>query len=161
MLVHHRITLNITFTSTQLFTWVESKTEAQVELSFWAKNTTQRRSPGLEPAQLDPDSSGLSINLILLYHWLTDLKLDRQTGWRISQTDWQTDRGTDWLTDWWTDRRIYLFVHWLIDYIRQVAFFNSDVGFIKSKEHGSGNTALHLACRHGHYVSRTSLDFTG
>ncbi|KAK2566816.1 Poly [ADP-ribose] polymerase tankyrase-2 [Acropora cervicornis] len=32
-----------------------------------------------------------------------------------------------------------------------VAFFNSDKDFIKSKEHGSGNTALHMACRHGHF----------
>ena len=35
----------------------------------------------------------------------------------------------------------------------QVAFFNADKNFIKSKEHGSGNTALHMACRHGHFVS--------
>ncbi|XP_015780871.1 PREDICTED: tankyrase-2-like [Acropora digitifera] len=34
---------------------------------------------------------------------------------------------------------------------RLVAFFNSDKDFIKSKEHGSGNTALHMACRHGHF----------
>ncbi|KAL9965899.1 hypothetical protein ACROYT_G029757 [Oculina patagonica] len=32
-----------------------------------------------------------------------------------------------------------------------VAFFYSDKNFIKSKEHGSGNTALHMACRHGHF----------
>ncbi|RMX55734.1 hypothetical protein pdam_00015503 [Pocillopora damicornis] len=32
-----------------------------------------------------------------------------------------------------------------------VAFFNADKDFIKSKEHGSGNTALHMACRHGHF----------
>ncbi|KAJ7381795.1 hypothetical protein OS493_038976 [Desmophyllum pertusum] len=32
-----------------------------------------------------------------------------------------------------------------------VAFFNADNSFIKSKEHGSGNTALHMACRHGHF----------
>ena len=35
----------------------------------------------------------------------------------------------------------------------QVAFFNADKNFIKSKEHGSGNTAIHMACRHGHFVS--------
>ena len=34
-----------------------------------------------------------------------------------------------------------------------MAFFNADKNFIKSKEHGSGNTALHMACRHGHFVS--------
>lgn len=32
-----------------------------------------------------------------------------------------------------------------------VAFFNADKDFIKSKEHGSGNSALHMACRHGHF----------
>ena len=54
------------------------------------------------------------------------------------------------LTDWLTD----FFLHSLNNNLRQVAFFNADKNFIKSKEHGSGNTALHLACRHGHYVSR-------
>lgn len=34
-----------------------------------------------------------------------------------------------------------------------MAFFNADKNFIKSKEHGSGNTALHMACRNGHLVS--------
>ena len=34
-----------------------------------------------------------------------------------------------------------------------MAFFNADKDFIKAKEHGSGNTALHMACRHGHFVS--------
>ena len=38
----------------------------------------------------------------------------------------------------------------------KVAFFNADKNFIKSKEHGSGNTALHMACRHGHFVSIVS-----
>lgn len=31
-----------------------------------------------------------------------------------------------------------------------VAFFHLDKTFVDSREHSSGNTALHLACRHGH-----------
>ncbi|XP_048588484.1 uncharacterized protein LOC116619849 isoform X3 [Nematostella vectensis] len=32
-----------------------------------------------------------------------------------------------------------------------VAFFHSDKSFVNSREHSSGNTALHMACRHGHF----------
>lgn len=32
-----------------------------------------------------------------------------------------------------------------------VAFFHLDKTFVDSKEHSSGNTALHMACRHGHF----------
>ena len=45
----------------------------------------------------------------------------------------------------------------LLNCVQQVAFFNADKSFIKSKEHGSGNTALHMACRHGHFVSLVSV----
>ncbi|XP_046854062.1 uncharacterized protein LOC124447210 [Xenia sp. Carnegie-2017] len=39
-----------------------------------------------------------------------------------------------------------------IDTVKKlVTFFQSDKSFINSKESGSGNTALHLACRHGHF----------
>ena len=37
----------------------------------------------------------------------------------------------------------------------QVLFFKGDKDFVNSRDHETGNTALHLASRHGHFVSNT------
>lgn len=35
----------------------------------------------------------------------------------------------------------------------QVVFFRDNKDFVNCQDHETGNTALHLACRQGHFVS--------
>jgi len=58
MLIHRRVTPSIKFAGTHLYTWVERGT---VRVSVLPKNTTQCPRPGLEPGQLDPETSALTM----------------------------------------------------------------------------------------------------
>jgi len=58
VLVHRRVTLNIKFAGTHLYTWVERGT---VRVKCLAQEDNAMSQPGLEPRPLDPESNALTM----------------------------------------------------------------------------------------------------